>query len=260
MRDFMTYDFGIESIAIATFVEAGTGDMVHRARPSHGLAINLGGEKKYTFKDGYTFTVKSNEMVYLPKGSTYQVVSIVPGDCFAINFDLREQTHFPPFFFKVKNHHAIIEHFRQAIHVWTAKKQGYMMKCKAELYQVIYTVQQEFAGAYFPNKKAQMIQPAVEYIHNHYNKELLSIEHLASLCSITPEYFRKLFKSFYGTSPLSYINNLKIARAKELLSSRLYSVCEAATEAGYRDMSHFCREFKKATGKSPGEYTKRVSQ
>ncbi|MBQ9915438.1 MAG: helix-turn-helix transcriptional regulator, partial [Clostridia bacterium] len=83
---------------------------------------------------------------------------------------------------------------------------------------------------------------------------------LAALCHITPEYFRKIFKSIYGTSPLSYINNLKITRAKELLSSRMYSVCEAATEAGYRDMSHFCREFKKATGQSPGEYMKRVSQ
>ena len=41
MQNFMSYDFQIEHITIACFVEAGTGDMVHKQRPAHGLAINL---------------------------------------------------------------------------------------------------------------------------------------------------------------------------------------------------------------------------
>ena len=74
------------------------------------------------------------------------------------------------------------------------------------------------------------------------------------MCGITPEYFRKLFKSFYGISPLKYINNLKITHAKELLASGMYSVTEAALQSGYIDMSYFSREFKKASGNSPKYY------
>jgi AraC-like DNA-binding protein len=77
------------------------------------------------------------------------------------------------------------------------------------------------------------------------------------MCGITPEYFRKIFKSFYGSSPLIYINNLKITRAKELFESGMYSVSEVAAHSGYSDISYFSREFKSATGLSPTEYAKR---
>ena len=70
----------------------------------------------------------------------------------------------------------------------------------------------------------------------------------------------KPFKSFYGISPIEYINNLKIILAKELLESNMYSVTEAAIRAGYTEMSHFSREFKKATGVSPIEYKKSAQQ
>ena len=74
------------------------------------------------------------------------------------------------------------------------------------------------------------------------------------MCGITPEYFRKIFKTYYGVSPIKYINTLKITHAKELLASGMYSVTEAALQSGYTDMSYFSREFKKATEKSPCNY------
>ena len=40
----------------------------------------------------------------------------------------------------------------------------------------------------------------------------------------------------------------------------MYSVTEAANQAGYDEMSHFSREFKKATGVSPSEYKKSAQQ
>ena len=76
------------------------------------------------------------------------------------------------------------------------------------------------------------------------------------MCNITSEYFRKIFKGFYGVSPVRYINNLKITMAKELLESKMYSVTEAANQAGYTEMAHFSREFKSSTGISPSEYKK----
>lgn len=74
------------------------------------------------------------------------------------------------------------------------------------------------------------------------------------MCGITPEYFRKIFKAYYGVSPLKYINALKITHAKELLDSGMYSVTEAALRSGYTDLSYFSREFKKETGNSPKYY------
>ncbi len=130
------------------------------------------------------------------------------------------------------------------------------MKCKSELYDILYTLQQEHLFSYIHTGKHLIIQDAVNYIHNNYTNELLSISALAEMCNITPEYFRALFKNFYGVSPLEYINNLKINHAKEMLESDLFSVTEAALSSGFSDISHFSRVFKKVTQYSPTEYKK----
>lgn len=56
--------------------------------------------------------------------------------------------------------------------------------------------------------------------------------------------------------PIKYINNLKMTRAKELLSSGMYTVSEVCFLSGYKDESYFSREFKKHFNLSPREYTK----
>lgn len=250
----MSYDFNIEKIVLACYVPSGSGLTTHRDRPSHGLAIHTGGIKQYVFSDNKKITVNQNDIIYLPKYSNYTVSAISNGDCYAINFDISEDVNFEPFAVKAKNHGAITERFRLAKNIWQMKKSGYAMKCKAELYNIIYSMQQEYFSGYVQKNKLEIIKPAVEYIHKNYAKELISIAGLSKMCGITPEYLRKIFKSFYGTAPLSYINNLKISRAKELLESGMYSVSEAAEMSGYSDISHFSREFKKATGVCPSEY------
>ncbi len=84
----------------------------------------------------------------------------------------------------------------------------------------------------------------------------MSISNLSALCGITPEYFRRLFREHFGDSPIAYINKMKLTRAKELLSSGMYSVSETALLSEYTELSHFSREFKRHTGSAPSEYAK----
>ncbi len=256
MVDFMNYDFGIKNIVLACFVPAETGAIIHKDRPSHGLALNTGGEKEYVFSDGQRLVVKANDMIYLPKHSTYSVSLKAAGDSYAINFDIAEEVDFPPFVMKVKQYHAIAKCFHAAKSAWEQKRNSYRIKCKAELYHIIYAMHQQYFSEYFPQNKLEIIKPAIDYIHLKYMDEAISVEALAGMCHITPEYFRRIFKSFYGVSPISYINNLKITRAKELLESQMYSVTDAAHLSGFNEMSYFSREFKKTTGVSPLEYKK----
>ena len=102
-----------------------------------------------------------------------------------------------------------------------------------------------------PKSRFEIIKPAVSYIHDKYTAEKISVDMLSGLCGISPEYFRRIFKNFYGISPINYINNLRLSRAKELLESQLYSVSEVAMQCGYKEMCHFSREFKRAMGISP---------
>lgn len=255
MENFMDYDFVITKISLACYAEQKR-KCSNKNRPSPGISFAVSGLKEFAFSDGNIFDIRENDVLFLPKSSSYTVTPEIPGDCYTINFELDQDAPFPPFVIKPKNSQDLIRHFKKAKSLWEKKEIGYITKCKAELYSILYILQQEYITEYLPQSKHEIISSAVKYIHENYTTETISIEALSEMCDITPEYFRKIFKNFYGISPLKYINNLKITRARELIESGLHSVTEASLLAGYMDISHFSREFKKATGVNPSEYQK----
>lgn len=254
MESFMNYDFAITALELSCFVHAGTGRTDHQNRPNHGLALFLDNSEIYTFSTGTKLSVQAGEIIYLPKHSTYTTTNF--GNCYAINFRLDTEVPFPPFVVKARNQGTAEDLFRMVNKAWLRKDKGYLMKCKAGLYQILSMIQQDYYTSYFPKHKLNIILPALEFIHENYDKQKLQIEELSQKCGITPEYFRRIFKNCYGVSPLRYINNLRITRAKELLTSGLYTVTDAAFLSGYSDICQFSREFKKSTGTSPSEYQK----
>lgn len=67
-------------------------------------------------------------------------------------------------------------------------------------------------------------------------------------------YFRKLFTEVMGISPIAYINDIKIKKAKEMLKSDYGSITDIAHSLGYLDIYDFSRAFKKHTGIPPSKY------
>jgi len=66
-----------------------------------------------------------------------------------------------------------------------------------------------------------------------------------------------LFKNNVGTSPLKYIQNLRLERARRLLETTFLSVKEIMLVVGINDRSYFGRVFKKAYGLTPVAFRKR---
>ena len=257
MKNFMNYDFNITDITLACHVRAGKGKNNHTDRQNHGLAIHLGGNKEYHFSDGRILRTTENTIIYLPKSSTYSVKTILHGECYAINFDILEDISFSPFVVNAKAASDFINNFKSVKKYWEMKDVGYKMRCKASLYNIICSMQEEYRKTYLPKSKFRIIESAVEYINKNYISKNINVSALSDMCGITPEYFRKIFREFFGCSPIIYINKMKITRAKELISSGMYSVSEVCELSGFTDASYFSREFKKAVGVSPSEYKSR---
>ena len=131
---------------------------------------------------------------------------------------------------------------------------GDIMKCRSVLYDIIAALQHEYSLGYVSGEKRNIISEAVRRIHESYTEEELKVGELAGMCGITPEYFRSIFSGIYGVSPSRYITNLRMSRAKELLSSGMYTVTETAHMCGFEDVSYFSRCFKKVVGISPAGY------
>lgn len=244
----------VTEIVLAILVPAGTGSAVHKNRASHGLAFNVSGEKDYIFDDGSVLTVKENDIIYLPKRSNYEVATKTRGDIYCVNFQCLDEKVFSPFVFHISNAEEVLKAYQNAEKAWKRGKEGREYRVLSELYRIFYEMRRLQSAPYFPKAKQDLIKPAIDYIHKHYTEELVNMERLSRLCGISYDYLRQLFEKIYGCSPIKYINHLKLKRAKELLSSGLCSVAEAAFNAGFSDLSHFSRFFKDNVGVSPSEY------
>ena len=69
-------------------------------------------------------------------------------------------------------------------------------------------------------------------------------------------YFRRTFTSVYGISPIKYLHNFRIEKAKAILKSDYDTIEQVALSVGYNSIYHFSKMFKLYTGKSPLEYAK----
>lgn len=256
MNSFIDKNHTISEIELACFVPMGAGKNYHKNRPSHGIAFNYSGEKNYIFEDGKQLTVKPNDLIYLPKNSTYTVQTIVNGETYCINYQTVDDEIFKPFVLHATTTETLLGAYKDAESAWRVRKNGYQIKCKSILYKIIYEMIKLATTPYVSKTTAEVLLPAIDYIKKNYANELINIENLAKLCGISYEYFRRLFNDCYGRSPIKYINDLKLARAKELMSSGLYTISESAYQSGFSDLSHFSRFFKKETGLSPKEFIK----
>lgn len=259
METFIHTQLTINNFNNVVYVAPGTGKPVHENRPFHGLVYYPKQTSLFVFDNGKTIASTEQCIIYLPKHSNYRVGHISNSEetaCYAINFDLSEELSQESFVMKLKTDTKIQTMFHSCEKIWSKKDAGYYAKCMSLLYEIIYMMQNELHTTYLSPSHKQKLTPAIEYIQSNYLTEEINISFLASLCNMGETYFRKLFHSQYHVSPVKYINALKIARAKELITSDMYSIREVATLSGFHDDCYFRKIFKRETTLSPNEYLK----
>lgn len=101
--------------------------------------------------------------------------------------------------------------------------------------------------------KEEVAKDAAAYIEAHY-QETISLHLLSEILQKNPYYIQRCFKAIKGTTPLNYLHQIRIEKAKQLLLSEDLSVTETGFETGYNDSTHFSLKFKELTGVSPTEY------
>lgn len=81
----------------------------------------------------------------------------------------------------------------------------------------------------------------------------LTIQQVAEELGVSYSNFRKLFKEHTGLSPAIYQQDLKLQRAKELLTTTDMSVKEIAYRLNFESPDYFSAKFKAKTGRKPSD-------
>lgn len=101
--------------------------------------------------------------------------------------------------------------------------------------------------------KNHIVTNVRKYINEHVS-ERLSLNEVAAVFGISPNYLSQLFSKYNDTGFSEYINICKITEAKRLLEEENMKVYEAAEALGFESAFYFSKVFKRVEGVSPTEY------
>lgn len=96
------------------------------------------------------------------------------------------------------------------------------------------------------------------YVQSNYAKDL-NLKTIASEFHNNPAYLGQLFKKETGQSFTSYLNSIRVQKAKELLINSKLKINEVSEKVGYFNVNYFYTVFKKLTGFSVMEFKDRKS-
>lgn len=104
------------------------------------------------------------------------------------------------------------------------------------------------------HQKQSRLKPVLDYIDQNYQKPF-TLDELADVIGVSPQYLCTLFKNTCKTRVLEYVNNVRILKSKELiLTCDDKHIREIAKRCGFEDFSYFCAVFKRFEKISPGEF------
>ncbi|KHM50561.1 XRE family transcriptional regulator [Pseudoalteromonas distincta] len=89
-------------------------------------------------------------------------------------------------------------------------------------------------------------------MHSSYANQI-TVEGLAEDVNMSVSSFHRAFRQVTFESPLQYLKKVRLAKAKELITTSGSKANEAALKVGYTSPSQFSREFKRHFNKTPSE-------
>lgn len=104
----------------------------------------------------------------------------------------------------------------------------------------------------FRNRRFFQIARILNKIHESYD-EGLDLKYLAMDAGMSTTTFHSSFKAVTNVSPLQYIKNVRLQKAKLLMTEEGLNVISAAYRVGYESPSQFNREYKRYFGITPAK-------
>jgi AraC-like DNA-binding protein len=123
--------------------------------------------------------------------------------------------------------------------------------------EIIYRVLQGEKGEILQalvhrNRRFFQISKVLRKIHESYSNNF-NIEKLANEIDMSSSTFHSSFKAVTDTSPLQYIKNVRLHKARILMIQDGLNANLAALQVGYESSSQFNREYKRLFGVTPAK-------
>ena len=216
-------------------------------RASHGLSFCLGGQITYT-QNGKQYISTKNNAVLLPKGSTYSLVGNKDGIFLVLNFDCTGLDCSEITLFDLQTPETFCKDIQKLNELFLFQDK------QLDIYLIFYHMLKRLVLEQNPPNNA--LHLAMKYIEKNIGNADMTNESIAQNANISEVYLRKLFLKNFHTTPKQYILDIRIQKAKQLLTDSSLTVSSISELCGFSSVYTFSRSFKEKTGISPSDFSK----
>ena len=148
------------------------------------------------------------------------------------------------------------------LEIFSNQSEGYMSLYKLTSVEQIITWLIHFKNGlctYFVEHKKENRKPVVTQVKRYIKENVsqrLSLNEVAAVFGISPNYLSQLFKKYNDQGFNEYVTSCKIDEAKRLMVEGEYKIYEVADMLGFENAFYFSKVFKKVTGITPTEFAK----
>lgn len=225
-------------------------------RPCHGLTLIESGELRIEI-DGKEYCARRGDIVIQHKGDSYVLKADEDTEYYVISYlcdgDENLKAIMPSNrIFKPERHYRYVDSFKNAANIHFSAG----ICSEPLLRSVVQEILCHMIRESYPRVLSSAKNPVVAAIYyiEEYSNHFLTSEDIASAAGCSQSHLRYLFRKAYGESPMHYLNRVRVERAKEMLSTNMFTLNDIAIACGFRNVYYFSRVFKEFTGVSPGKY------
>lgn len=216
-------------------------------RHCYGLSFCLKGQITYTL-NGKEYISDPEHAILLPQGQSYSLYGNKEGIFPLIDFNCNSFITDTFKLFSVSDIDPFIKDFEKIKSLFLFDGN------KPLIYSIFYGMIDRLIREQQP--KNDILYSAIKFLENNISNPELNNSLMAQKANISEIYFRKLFFEKMGVTPKQYILDVRMQKAKQLLTESEFSVSAIAEECGFTSVYSFSRAFKERTKCSPTEFAK----
>ena len=190
-----------------------------------------------------------HSILFIPAGYSYHIKS-QQEVVLCVNLSIPGQERLEPQAFMPQNPPVFRENFQTIYQSWSLKRPGYYHKCMSLLYTILSQLDKQCSSIYH-SPAFLSIKHALDYMHEHFTNPDMSVSSLCKIANLSDTQFRR---NFYQTTPIKYLQILRINHAADLLVNTTLSIEEISALSGFSDSKYFCFVFKKIKACPPSVF------
>lgn len=236
----------------------------------------------YVLKTGCTFwcngktkVLKDDDLVIINSGEPHECYGFGKGEkagcSIIISYDFLKEV-FPEFdnwYFVVErkdeSYHELTQKMMEMLGIYREKEEWKALQLRSVMYEILYILVNNFKvdKASIIDVKTQKYEERykkiLEYIKLNYREEI-TLRNTAEYFGLSQEHFSRSFKNYVGQTFTSYVKELRVDKAQELLLHTDLNIIDIAASVGEPDAKAFIRDFKRAYSVTPHQYRKMLKK